>query len=120
MAEEGTAMEALLGGEGSADRGWQLNVNSFRLPEHQPSESPRTAAADCMKKFSTFHEPWKRILYQFGEDAFVLWTSRVLVACDQVESEQFWTWAVAWLYFVASVTSVVDIPDSVCLYSRRW
>jgi hypothetical protein len=53
MDEEGTAMEALLGGDGHADRTWQLNVNSFRLPEHQPSESPRTAAADCMKKLST-------------------------------------------------------------------
>ncbi|KAG0561263.1 hypothetical protein M758_9G049200 [Ceratodon purpureus] len=52
MAEEGTAMEALLGGDSNADRTWRLNVDSFRLPEHQPSESPRTIAADCMKKFS--------------------------------------------------------------------
>ena len=70
VAEEGTAMEALLGGDTTADRGWRLNVNSFRLPEHQPSESPRAAGADCMKNFSTFHESSKylqvrTLLFQF-------------------------------------------------------
>jgi len=54
MSEEGTAMESLLGGDANVDAPWRLNVNSFRLPGHHHVESPRTAAADCMKKFSTF------------------------------------------------------------------
>jgi len=54
LTEEGTAMEALLGVDGNADTPWQLNVKSFRLPGHLPPDSPKTAAADCMKKFGTF------------------------------------------------------------------
>lgn len=54
MEKEGTAMQALLGGESNGDTPWRLNANSFRLPEHLHPESPKTAAADCMKKFSTF------------------------------------------------------------------
>jgi len=53
MSEEGTAMESLLGGDANVDAPWRLNVNSFRLPGHHHVESPRTAAADCMKKFSS-------------------------------------------------------------------
>ncbi|KAG0558723.1 hypothetical protein KC19_10G048800 [Ceratodon purpureus] len=51
MVEEGTPMEALLGPDGNADRPWRLDVKSFRLPGYQPPESPKTAAADCLKKF---------------------------------------------------------------------
>jgi hypothetical protein len=49
MAEDGTPMEALLGADGNADTPWRLDVKSFRLPGYQPPESPKTAAADCMK-----------------------------------------------------------------------
>jgi cation diffusion facilitator family transporter len=52
MEKEGTAMQALLGGESNGDTPWRLNANSFRLPEHLHPESPKTAAADCMKKFT--------------------------------------------------------------------
>jgi len=53
--EEGTAMESLLGGDATGDATpWRLNVNSFRMPSggHHHVESPKTATADCMKKFS--------------------------------------------------------------------
>ncbi|XP_024401837.1 metal tolerance protein 11 isoform X1 [Physcomitrium patens] len=46
MSEEGIAMEALLGGDGIADRPWRLNVSSFRLRDHLPNTT-----VDCAKKF---------------------------------------------------------------------
>lgn len=49
MSEEGIAMEALLGGDGIADRPWRLNVSSFRLRDHLPNTT-----VDCAKKFGTF------------------------------------------------------------------
>jgi hypothetical protein len=62
MAEDGTPMEALLGADGNADTPWRLDVKSFRLPGYQPPESPKTAAADCMKKFGTFHPFHKSVV----------------------------------------------------------
>lgn len=81
LTEEGTAMEALLGFDGTADTPWRLNVKSFRLPGHLPSDSPKTAAADCMKKFGTFILSRLQVIienisgrHNFGEDTSMIWT----------------------------------------------